>query len=664
MPLITPSSAVTLYKGVNITAGENIIFKSVANQRAYFAKHAVTSVNDCTYVRKTGRIRLEFPTSTVAQCNYISFTNTAFENRTFYARIMDYEYINNVTTEIRYGIDYFQSFMFDVEYENCLIQREHLSETDFQKAETNPWDQSIYEFQTAEDLPSTKEIEKIYSYKSDNTGDVMCYPKLDDTKMGILLQVAAFDSSLEFDFVNSAVGGKGEVISPSGEYSGTLSAEFSNHIFPRPYYSVFLFRDTQLTDMQNVIDWLTQNGLDVEIIGIYAIPYRAWKDWIYNPENFLFNFTKSVDMDYVNGRVNKKLCLSPYYYLRVDNNSGGFKEYKYEKFSDIVNGSKEFSLTYIPILDGVPKTVMAPLRYMYSGGGVNNRDDVNINERIEKDSFPQIPYSTDAFLSYVSNQYNNTITNASEADIAGYALANKLGGRNAAMIPALLNGTNQLFNGGSGNKMSSNFGESYGEVATYLPGDRTIVDRTVTPTANIGGIAGNLVGKASHVMNTAVSTMQNAMNAGQRYDEMDEANNRRDMTRGDIEAGVYGRAKDAYVADQYHPGNNQGMINYYAGIGDIATFIITRVQLRPEILEQYDKYFSFYGYTSNRYGVPRVCNYIKGSGDQPHFDTTTDKHFTYLKCGSMHVVSPMEVVSDYIESLFTNGCRFFKGEDL
>ena len=69
MPLITPSSTVVLYSGINITAGENIIFKSVANQRAYFAKHVVATVNDCTYIRKTGTLRLEFPTATVAICD-------------------------------------------------------------------------------------------------------------------------------------------------------------------------------------------------------------------------------------------------------------------------------------------------------------------------------------------------------------------------------------------------------------------------------------------------------------------------------------------------------------------------------------------------------------------------------------------------------------------
>ena len=642
MPLITPSSAVTLYKGINITAGENIIFKSVANQRAYFAKHAVTSVNDCTYVRKTGRLRLEFPTATVAQCNYISFTNGAFENRTFYARIIDYEYINNVTTEIRYGIDYFQSFMFDVEYENCLIQREHLSETDFQKAEENPWDQTIYEFQTAEDLPSTKEIEKIYTYNADNTGDIMTYPTLEDIAQGVLMQVASFDSSLENDFL-SLLGPMGEVITPSATYQGAYSALFKNKLLPRPYYSILLTGENRLANMQNVIDWLTQNGLEVEIIGIYAIPVRAWTMWIYDQEEHYGGFTGTIDVSYVRRYTNKKLCTSPYYYLRVNNNNGSTKEYKYEKFSDIVNGGKQFTMSFISMLEGVPKTAMAPMRYMYGGGGENVRDDINIDERIEKDAFPQIGYSSDAFLSYVSNQYNNTITNASEADIAGYAVANKLGGRSTAEMPALLSGTASLFN---------NVGGAIG---------KSVAD---TASGNLFALPGDIANVYNSVVNTGITTLKSAMDAGQKYDEMDEANNRRDMTKGDIVNGVYGRAKDAYVADTYHPGTNNGILNYYAGLGDISTFIITRVQLRPEILEQYDRYFSFYGYTSNRYGVPRVCNYIKGAGEQPHFDTTTNKHFTYLKCGNMSVISPMQVVSDYIESLFNNGCRFFKGEDL
>lgn len=662
MAFIKPSSTITLYSDINITTGENIIFTSEAKQRAYFAKHAVTTLTDCSYVRRTGKIKLEYPTKTVAKCNYISFTNEAFENKIFYARILDYEYINNVTTEISYGIDYFQSFMFDVEYENCLIQREHLSETDFQKAEKNPWDQTIYEFQTSEDLPSTKEIEKIYTYNSDNTGDVMCYPALEDSSQAILMQVASFDSSLEADFL-SLLDTIADVITPNGNYQGSYSSIYQNKLLPRPYYSVLLTGDNRLANMQSVIDWLTQQGLDVEIIGIYAIPVRAWTMWIYDQEDHYGGFTGTIDDSYVNKYTNKKLCTSPFYYLRVNNNNGSSKEYKYEKFSDIVNGGKQFTMTFISMLEGVPKTAMAPMRYMYGGGGVNIRDDINIDERIEKDAFPQIAYSSDAFLSYVSNQYNNTISSASNADITGYALANKLGGENVAMLPSFISGTAGLFNAlsGGGASMTGNFGTE--NVMGTAPHLQNNVMGT-KGTADVMGIATSLANGISNVSNVVTNTMKNALDAQENYQKMDEANNRRSMTRGDIENGVYGKAKDAYVADVYHAGNNNGILNYYAGIGDISTFIITRVQLRPEILEQYDKYFSFYGYTSNRYGVPRVCNYIKGTGEQPHFDDTTSKHFTYLKCGSMHVISTMQVVSDYIEALFTSGCRFLKGDEL
>ena len=470
----------------------------------------------------------------------------------------------------------------------------------------------------------------------------MTYPTLEDTAQGVLMQVASFDSSLEADFL-SLLGPMGEVITPSATYQGSYSALFKNKLLPRPYYSILLTGENRLANMQSVIDWLTQNGLEVEIIGIYAIPVRAWTMWIYDQEEHYGGFTGTIDDSYVNKYTNKKLCTSPYYYLRVNNNNGSTKEYKYEKFADIVNGGKQFTMSFISMLEGVPKTAMAPMRYMYGGGGANVRDDINIDERIEKDAFPQIGYSSDAFLSYVSNQYNNTITNASDADIAGYAVAKKFGGRSTAMIPALLSGTTSLF----GN-VGGAIGKGVSDVAS----------------GNLLALPGDIANLGNSVVNTGITTLKSAMDAGEQYDKMDEANNRRDMTKGDIINGVYGDAKDAYVADNYHPGTNNGILNYYAGLGDISTFIITRVQLRPEILEQYDRYFSFYGYTSNRYGVPRVCNYIKGAGEQPHFDTTTSKHFTYLKCGNMSVISPMQVVSDYIESLFNNGCRFFKGEDL
>jgi len=169
---IQPDSTITLYSGVDIdmSSGVQIAFSSIANQNAYFASKVVMSETPCTVVKKTGRIRLEVAGSVVKNCNYISFINPSFDNKRIYARIIDYDYINNECTEIAWMIDFWQTWMFDISFEKSGIQRQYLNETDFGRAETNPYDTRIYAFQTPEALPSNKSLEpRHYRYKIQKT---------------------------------------------------------------------------------------------------------------------------------------------------------------------------------------------------------------------------------------------------------------------------------------------------------------------------------------------------------------------------------------------------------------------------------------------------------------------------------------------------------------
>ena len=169
---IQPDSTINLYGGVDIdiTSGVEIAFKTIANQRAYFASKLVRANTPCTMVKKTGYVRLEVPGSVVKNCNYISFTNPSFDNKTFYGLITDYNYINNECVEISYIIDWWQSYMFDVSYERMGIERQGLNVTDWNKAEANPYDPSIYAFQTAENLPFNDGLEpREYDYVVSST---------------------------------------------------------------------------------------------------------------------------------------------------------------------------------------------------------------------------------------------------------------------------------------------------------------------------------------------------------------------------------------------------------------------------------------------------------------------------------------------------------------
>lgn len=163
---IQPDSTITLYSGVDIDMGSGvqIAFSSLANQNSYFASKLVMQEVPCTVVKKTGRIRLQVAGSTVKNCNYISFINPSFDNKRIYARILDYDYINNECTEITWLIDFWQTWMFDINFEESGIVRQYLNEADYIKAATNPYDPSIYAFQTPEALPYGDGLEE-YSYE-------------------------------------------------------------------------------------------------------------------------------------------------------------------------------------------------------------------------------------------------------------------------------------------------------------------------------------------------------------------------------------------------------------------------------------------------------------------------------------------------------------------
>ena len=198
---IVPNSTISLYSGVEIDNDEQLVFSSLAGQNAYFINKRVLAEAPCTVVRKTGALRIEVsPASILNGCNYISFINPMFENKTIYARIIDYDYINNECVEITYAIDYWQTWMFDVQFEDTYIEREHLSEEDWNKAEQNPYDPTIYEFRTDENLVTSRDLEKLnysLSGQSNNDGLKLALASHSVTSatdtLGVLIKMAYVD---------------------------------------------------------------------------------------------------------------------------------------------------------------------------------------------------------------------------------------------------------------------------------------------------------------------------------------------------------------------------------------------------------------------------------------------------------------------------------------
>lgn len=611
MPRIVPSSSITLYSGIQITGGMNIAFASRAAQQAYFNKHIQVRSIDCTYIRKTGRIKVETLASVVNSCNFISFRNPLFENREFYARITNWEYVNNVMVEISYTIDYWQSYMFDISYLRGTVEREHLSVSDFNKAEANPWDLSIYEFNTKENLPYGTELEPNYTVGQNFE---LWGPNGDPW---IIVQVSSFDTDAVP--LNNLIGLSSMMFTPNNEvWVNGIKTDLVLKL-PHAYYTFV----TQISRLQPMINYLTQQGLAAEIIGVYMANSDIITSYLeINGDSIPDTSMEIVNMNFVKTNFrNKKLCLHPYQYLRVVSPSNDAKEYKYERFMS--NRRMYIALC----LDGVNTISAIPYGYREFKEGGSNLENLNYNERLDFNNIAQIGYSSDAFLAYVSNQYAKTIENRSIS--VSSAMQGKL-------------------------QTAENYGSEKPEGILGRLGHALRAAEGSNVLDTVGQLlTGNITGAAETARGDVLNSLQ------QQYADIHRSSDVNTATPYDI-------YKDAYAADEYHAGDSNGMLDSYFSLsgGKIYQFQVYYVSLLPDIMQKYDNYFSYYGYNSQRCGVPRVINYVHQTGDQPHFDDLDGLYKTYVKTASIRVTGVPESVSGYIENIFNSGCLFLKGESL
>ena len=728
---IQPQSTVDLYSGVDIDfpSGIEIAFSSLANQNTYFASKRVMRETPCTVVKKTGRIRLEVAGSVVKNCNYISFINPSFENKVIYGMILDYNYINNECTEISYQIDFWQTWMFDIDFEKSGIVRQYLNETDYANASANPYNKDIYAFQTPEQLPSVKSLEK-YNYTttiSGGTDDYMttsginvdgCYPmimKNYGTDINAIKSLQGNDmcfvvliAPIDFTAIGGNAGrdygiwaddvrlGGGTFIGANDKYFTTnvgtkRDPVYKNHAFwsafPHPYDIWIIPNNIKDGQDELYIDKLI-NGLTTwnaigQIIGMYAIP-KYLIDYIGvtnsgtadEPGTFNYNFDDTVEFLTSYNRMNKssyqgykphcqKLYLSPYSYLRVETPDGTVKEYQYENFKDI-NSARSISTTGIIYLKviveilGRPKSILMPLKYkdvkLLGTGEITEDEDFftpdtagnfNVEERVEINNYPQVPFTTDAFLTHLSATYMNEVANntsqaQAEREYGGYQrdLAMNSAGYdmiNEGRIGSTIGGAVEGFAKGGP------IGAFIGAGGGYLGGMRAEND-VLSRAAAADFAYENTYGVQKEMLAEASNFLSNPSKDNPRFND----------------------TKPAFANNQYHPGS-MGDTSYLK-FNALNDFKITQVTLRDTILQKYDEYFKTYGYNFGAtVDVPYVVKYTQGASsndDLPHWEQVNGKDSTFVKTHDCHITHSMLPVAVAIEGMFNCGVRMLKGETL
>ena len=690
---IVPDSTITLYGGVDIDNGEQLVFKSRANQTAYFQSKLVRAQTPCTVVRKTGRLRVEIAGSVIATCNYLSFVNPSFDNKIVYARIIDYDYINNECVEISYAIDYWQTWMFDVHFDDMYIEREQLSEGDYQKSVTNPYDTSILELKTLESLPVSTDMEKpYYDYGLGNAHDgIYCAATLASEHnitngFGILISLS--DPNLE-NLDDSAEAGS---TAPSAEFADILDAiqtlghgnygtsfyKLSRSVYdylaanystitapifvgddwtssglgilspmdgsvnaPVSYLFIASGASTVPADTGNLgpvhyvsklMNWLTKTNLTGNIIGLYAVP---------NPM-ILFSGDAAVDNAPINVKhttaktqnvANKKLDRYPYSYYRVITPNGDIKELHMEDFKTAQDGIDECRLGITMDIVEKPNLIVAPLNYKASGASPRNATaNMNVREGMIFTQFPTMPYNIDGFVAQIAAVSNSIIGN-NTLDY-GYEIQQK-----------------QLDN----YSQWKDVGKGILDAVTDIP--------ISGPTLGQIGALGRAVGKGIDV---AFSAMQADLTSQRNQNEFDQSQDAYKALANTTDNAVYNNfqyTKPAYAANQYHQINGDGIVNY--NLNNFMDVLFVKVSLHPQILANYDKYFTNYGYASGRCGIPRVIEYVHGETDTdkvPHWMLVNNKPATYIKTIDCKVTHSMLPVATFIKTMFDSGVRMIQGD--
>lgn len=651
--LITPDSEVTLYEDIPITAGYQLVFSSRLKQKAYFASKKKVSRADCTYIKKTGRLRIEYKTNVVQRCNYISFKNSSFENVTFYARITDYEYVNNVTTDIYYSIDWWQTYMFDAGFKSCTIAREHLTKADHAKAVENPWRRDIPELLTDEGLACGKTSEKIYETNLTKiAGDRFRVPVKTETDDSDNMVLCMFLSSFDIDSIVSTEAGLKEYnkFITNFTYCETVAATNTNgQTYQRlkftdwknnygMSYSICAIEISKMTATEfsqkpevalsllaNAINFLTAYGITSSIIGLYTLP-----GWIFTlSTEYASNDrgTKVVVPIKKYENHDPKLNTSPFRYLRVSSPLDT-KEYMIELFANTITDGSAPVLYYSYNLNGIPSISISPLNYKNSVDYYDEYVQCNYEETITFQAFPQTGFSCDAYLTYLSQQYANWTVSGTLQD------SDYVARLNAAEDAEVESGMGWL----------SNIGSFIGNVSDAVKEkDVGSLFRASNDVVHFTEISG---------MTTAASNREQAK---QNIDAIKEAKYGKRLAGSDI----YDGTKRAFIADKYTRGSSSGYLPYqFSNI----CFYITIVSLNETVLNQYDKLLAMYGYNSGRIGVPHICHWLMDGSYEPYFAKVGNDLSTYVQTNNMHVTNLNLDATNAIESLFNAGCRFVKGD--
>lgn len=396
MSAITPQTDVYLLKvPLEIDNDNQLTFANATTQHTYFNGLPKIALDNFTYQRKDGTIRVPFNIDDIINYNYVMYRNEGFSNKWFYAYITGMEFLNPSTTLVSIKTDTFQTWQFDLNYKPTFVEREHVN------------DDIIGKHTVPESL-------ELGDYVIDDMRKIPMYTKpVASTwrEWMICFQASKLprDNASWFSYTDSAIGGV--------------------------FNSLYTFAVNNETDARNVIKYYEEGGDTVSdaIQNIFVVPQgcvdtTSSKTWTLNDNVTQISVFQMNTQGYTSSEFtleepkvlagsytpkNAKLYTYPYSYFYIDNNAGQSIEYRWEDFPNATSGTWSTAhptVTYMKALIPSP-SISAKLFFTNYKGYATTTGARTFNYGISFGKVPVCAWTTDYYTNWLTQNGVNVGAN-------------------------------------------------------------------------------------------------------------------------------------------------------------------------------------------------------------------------------------------------------------
>lgn len=284
-----------------------LTFSSANDQLTYFNSTIKHTFDNYTYIKKDNVLQVGKNIDEIIDCNYLFYKNTGFTNKWYFCFITNMEYVNENCTRITFETDCYQTWLFQINYKQCFVEREHVN------------DDTIGLHTVPENL-ETGEYIMVNDYTKNSTPfQTMFY-----------IMCAVIDPFVKVNNKFSKTGGD--------RYDGVYSG-----------YDYFYFKNA--SDLSNKLLEIDNAGQSDSVLSIFMYPdellnlspYDNNSDYGYvtpsgSPKTYtLANITlpQSLGQNKSYTPKNNKLLTYPFTFLQISNNAGTINNIEYENISEI-----------------------------------------------------------------------------------------------------------------------------------------------------------------------------------------------------------------------------------------------------------------------------------------------------------------------------------------